>query len=249
VLAFAFPRNGGLDFDYTQGLQAWLLAAIATSDSTPKRLAADLDPLLSPIFTTDTSIGMSLAMSAADLDHDGRDEAIAVMPHADDQHCALLTFTVDADRLTNRGSWILDETCQRVDVLPLDADADGFTDLVLLTGPSDASGGNLSVYWNDGSGNFDSGRRTLLTSDAPLAFAVVKGTPARRLSIAFVNPAGLFLSQASQQPRQFDAPVSLVERPDCTGVVAADLNGDDAVDLVYAASGNLNVLKAILESR
>ena len=103
------------------------------------------------------------------------------------------------------------------------------------------------MSWNFTS--FDSQRRTTLTSDAPLAFAVVKGTPARRLSIAFVNPGGLFLTEASEQPRQFDAPVSLKERPDCTGVVAADLDGDDAVDLAYAASGNLFVLKAILEAR
>jgi len=249
VLAFAYPRSGGLDFDYTQGLQAWLLPALATSDGTPALLETDLDPALSPISISGNTVGMSLAMSAADLDGDGREEAIAAMPHADDQHCALVTMTVDPERLTTRGSWILDEPCWRVDLSPLDADADGFTDLLLLTGPSDASGGTLSVFWNDGSGNFDSSRRTTLTSDAPLAFAALAATPERRLSIAFVNPAGLFLTQASEQPRQFDPAVSLVERTDCTGVVAADLNGDDAVDIAYAASGNLFVLKAILEAR
>ena len=183
------------------------------------------------------------------IDAPTAEEAIAAMPHSDDQHCAVLTFTVDPVRLTTRSSFILDEPCRRVNISALDADADGFPDLLLLSGPSDASGGNLSVFWNDGSGNFDAERRTILTSDAPLAFASLKATPARRLSIAFVNPAGLFLIETAQQPRQFDAPLALVERADCTGVVAADLNGDDAVDLAYAASGNLNVLKAILEAR
>jgi len=249
VLAFAFPRGGSGDFDFTRGMEAWLLPALATSDATPVRLQTDLDPALLPTSITDGTVGLSLALSAADLDHDGRDEAIAAMPHGDDQHCAVLTFTVDPARLTTRQSLILDEPCRLVELSPLDTDADGFIDLLLLNGPSDATGGHLSVFWNDGSGNFDPARRTLLTSDAPLAFAALKATPARPLSIAFVNPAGLFLAQAAQQPRQFDAPVSLVERADCTGVVAADLNGDDAVDLAYAASGNLNVLKAILEAR
>jgi len=40
-----------------------------------------------------------------------------------------------------------------------------------------------------------------------------------------------------------------VERPDCSGIIAADVNGDGATDLVYAAGGNLDVRKAILESR
>jgi hypothetical protein len=249
VLALAFPRSEGLDFDYRQGLQAWLLPALATSDGTPVRLETDLDPALLPISVGDFSTGLSVAMNAADMDGDGREEAIAAMPHGDDQHCALLTFTVDTERLTTKSSLILDQPCWRVEVSALDADADGFRDLLLLTGPREASGGDLSIFWNDGSGNFDRERRTVLTTDAPLAFAALKATPARRLSIAFVNPVGLLLTQASEQPRQFDAPSVLVGRPDCTGVVAADLNGDDAVDLAYAASGNLNILKAILEAR
>jgi hypothetical protein len=249
VLTFAYPRNGAEDFDAALGLEVWLLPELATSDATPARLQTDLDPALQPVSATDANLRMSLATSAADLDGDGREEAIAAMPHTDDQHCAVLTFTVDPKRLTTRSSFILDEPCRRVNLSALDVDADSFPDLLLLSGPSDATGGNLSVFWNDGSGNFDPGGRTLLTSDAPLAFAALEATPARRLSIAFVNPGGLFLTEAAQQPRQFEAPFALRERPDCTGVVAADLNGDDAVDLAYAASGNLNVLKAILEAR
>jgi hypothetical protein len=34
-----------------------------------------------------------------------------------------------------------------------------------------------------------------------------------------------------------------------TGIVAADVNGDDAIDLVLAASGDLVVLKAELKVR
>jgi hypothetical protein len=54
---------------------------------------------------------------------------------------------------------------------------------------------------------------------------------------------------ATQQAREFEPAHLEVGRANCTGIVASDLNGDGATDLVYAAGGNLEVRKAILESR
>ena len=77
----------------------------------------------------------------------------------------------------------------------------------------------------------------------------LKTTTARHLSVAYVNPSGLSLVEATEQAHEFGPPVLDVARPDCTGIIAADVNGDGATDLVYAAGGNLDVRKAILESR
>ena len=160
----------------------------------------------------------------------------------------MLLYGVEPDQLVPRGDWIVEEPCQRVEVRGQDADADGVPDLFLLTGASDASSGTLSVFWNDG-GHFGVQGRTVLTDDAPRAFAVLKATTARHLSVAYVNQSGLNLVTATEQPQEFEPPQLEVARSGCTGVVAADVNGDGATDLVYAADGNLDVCKAILESR
>jgi hypothetical protein len=245
ALAFGFDPQGNLD--PTQGLQAWLLPALA-SEGTPARLAAQFDPELEPVSPTDPSGRLSLSVSAADVDADGRDEAVLAMPSAGGSQCTLLSFGVSRERLDPRAKWTIDEGCRRVDLRPLDADGDGAVDLLLLSG-ADASAGNLSVFWNDGSGAFDVQHRTLLSSNAPRAFAVLKATTARPLSIATVNQQGLFLITASQQAREFAPPGEPIASGDITGLVAADFNGDSAMDLAYAASGNINLLKAVLEAR
>ncbi len=53
---------------------------------------------------------------------------------------------------------------------------------------------------------------------------------------------------ATGAPRQLDARQELLPLDGCTGMTAADLDGDGAADLVLARRGNLNVLKATLES-
>jgi hypothetical protein len=246
VLALSFERNA-FDLNLAAGMQAWLMPALA-SDGTPTLLNADFPPELAPIAGSELAAPLSLSVAEIDGDGDGRDEVVLAMPRNDGGRCSLLLYGVEPDRLVARGDWILEEPCQRVEVRGLDADSDGAPDLLLLAGPSDASSGTLSVFWNE-AGQFASERRTVLTNDAPQSFAVLKATTARHLSVAYVNPSGLNLVVATEQAREFDPPELQVARPDCTGVVAADVNGDGATDLVYAAGGNLDVRKAILESR
>jgi len=247
VLTLAFQREA-FDLNLNEGLQAWLMPSLAT-DGTPTRLAASFDPALAPLSTGNLSARFSLSVGSVDIDGDGRDEAVLALPRANGTQCSLLLFGVEADRLEPRADWVVDEICQRVEVRALDADADRALDLVLLAGSSDDSSGSLSVFWNDGRGGFDAQHRSLLASDAPRAFATLKATTARPLSIAYVNADGLYLVAATQQAREFEPARLEVARANCTGVIASDLNGDGATDLVYAASGNLEVRKAILESR
>jgi hypothetical protein len=246
VLALSFVRDS-FELDLQVGMQAWLMPALA-SDGTPTLLNASFPPELAPITLPELAAPLSLSIAPIDIDGDGRDEVVLAMPRSDGARCSVLLYGVEPDQLVPRGDWIVEEPCQRVEVRGQDADADGAPDVLLLTGPSDASSGTLSVFWNDG-GRFALERRTVLTNDAPQAFAVLKATTARQLSVAYVNQSGLNLVAATEQAHEFQAPELEVARPDCTGIVAADVNGDGATDLVYAAGGNLDVRKAILESR
>jgi hypothetical protein len=247
VLALAFERDlmGTLQLD--RGLQFWLLPALLTSDGTPVHLSADLDPALQPLVPHGNG-ELSLACGAADFAHTGSDQFLLALPKGDDQHCALFEFDVTDTALVARNQSELADSCTAVRVAPFDADGDGLTDLLLLAGPGDPSSGSLSILWNDGSGAFDGSRRTLLSNDAPSAFALLPATPARPFSIAYTNASGVYLVTATADPREFELPQLLVDRTGCTGIVAADLNGDGAVDLAYSADGNLTVLRSSLEA-
>lgn len=246
VLVLALQRDG-YTLNLDAGLQAWLLPALAT-DGTPALLRADFDPEIAPILIGDLSSPVRMSLDHLDIAGDARDEVVLAVPRKDGASCAVLLFAVESDRLEARSSLVVDEACEQVEVRPLDADADGAPDLLLLTGALGGSG-SLSVLWNDGTGGFDASRRTLLTSDTPRAFAVLKTTTARQQQIAYVNAEGLWLIEATQQAREFD-PARLQEpHTGCTGLVAADLNGDAVTDLAYAADGNIHVLKAVLEGR
>lgn len=246
VLALSFLRDA-FELNLDAGIQAWLMPSLA-SDGTPALLHADFPPELGPITTGELAAPLSLSITNLDVDGDGRDEVLMAMPRNDGARCSVLLYGVEPDQLVARGDWIVEEPCQRVEVRGLDADSDGTPDILLLTGAGDASSGTLSVFWNEG-GNFAVERRTVLTNDAPQAFAVLKATTARHLTVGYVNASGLSLVTAKEQAHEFEPPELEVARAGCTGIVAADVNGDGATDLIYAADGNLNVRKAILESR
>ena len=234
-------------------LRLWLLPAQDAPDRRPLRFGGSLDPLLLPIEPFSSGHHLHVASAVADLDKDGRDEAIFAMPYADSQHCGILIASIlpgAPPALALRGTIALEQPCQDPDLVAADADGDGFVDLALLTGTAGQNDRGIAVLWNDGRGGFASSDVTAVLEgrQSVQAFTVLGTTPARPFSWAYVSDRAVMAAAALPSSRGFAAPETLAALPNASGIVAADVNGDGATDLVLAASGNLSILKAGLKS-
>jgi hypothetical protein len=228
-------------------LDFWLLPQLGNSAGTPVRLSGALPADARPFF--DGTQGYSVTTASADVDGDGRDEALLGLPRQDDDHCALWVLDVEPDRVTIRSELDLAEPCARGQLVPV-PDGNGRVDIAWLTSRLDGDDRRLSIFWNDGAGLFSIDRRTVVggAALAPQAFALLPATGARGTTLAYATPAGLELVAIEPSTRALGTPVPLFPLAGCTGMTAADVNGDGAVDLVAAARGNLNVLAASLEA-
>jgi hypothetical protein len=234
--------------------QFWLLPGLATSSSRQIPLEGMLDPRLHPAESCESRIAsINVTSAVADLDRDGRDEALWAMP-ADANHCGIEIVGVSltgSPKALMREPIMLDEPCTRAELLPVDADADGWADIAVLTGGPGEPARKLLILWNDGKGGFASSQRALLNrnQDSPESFTLLRATPGRPLSFGYVTDQNVVLVSASETPRRFSEPRSMADVRHGTGITAGDLNGDGVVDLAVAASGSLNVFKARLEIR
>lgn len=223
-------------------LQFWLLPALASSPGTPVLLAGALPADVHPVVGEG---GLSLFGAAADLDGDGRDEALFATPAGDGEQCALLAFEVEPDRVTLRSDVRVAEPCARAEIAAVHADGDGRPDLGWLTGRADGSDRSFSILWNDGAGGFSAERRSVIAdrSVSPQAFAVLGDSGARGTQVVYATQTGLERVSITAT-RALGAPEPLLPLEGCTGLTAADVDGDGATDLVAAARGNLHVLRA-----
>lgn len=242
VLALAF---NGLPAD--AGLQFWLLPALASSPGTPSLLAGGLPADVHPV--VGNAEGLSLAGAGADLDGDGRDEALLAMPGEDEGHCALIALGVETDRVLEKQRLAVAEPCARIELAALDGDSDGRADVVWLTGRADGSDRRLSIFWNDGAGGLSAEARSIISDHAasPQAFAVLKANAGRGAGVAYATPFGVELVSFAAATRELGAAEPLAALAGATGLTAADVNGDGTVDLVAASGGNLQVLAAGLD--
>jgi hypothetical protein len=263
VMALATQGNPQLD-DY----QFWLLPGLQNSDGRAVDLGGHLDPRLQPLYVEGpgpdpatgmgADLGLSLLGAAADLDGDGRSEALWMMAADDTTRCGLLIVDAPAgdggsSEIAMRDPIILDAPCQHGQLLPVDADGDGHVDVALLTGAAGQAERQLLVLWNDGTGGLDSDHVTTVLDDrgepSPGQFTVLPATASRPLGFAYVTDRGVFRVAATRRgARDFGAPEVIAEIPQGTGIVAADVNGDGVLDLAVAVAGNLRVLKAKLAS-
>jgi hypothetical protein len=232
----------------------WFVPDLDQGEKTPVRLVDGLlDPSLSPVDESDLTGRLSLAGSSADLDGDGRDEALWAMPNNAGK-CTLLSFGIDvrsAPKLIPHGSLELSEGCENPELSTADVDADGAPDILLLSGQHKAKDRKLSVLWNDGAGGFALSEMTQVSGarDVPEGFATLSRTTVRPFGIVYVTEQKAFLARALTGSRGLDPPVALTPQlSQGQGVTAADINGDGAEDLVFADGSKLTVLLAELKT-
>ncbi len=252
ALAYNLPEPKS---DDVTPMNLWLVAGALSPGAETQRSPIDLDSRLQPVKFLDQNSDFTsdVASASADLDGDGLDEAIFVMPAGADQtQCGILLVGVSATGnipVAAKDPIFLDDPCADPVVVPVDADGDKFPDLAVLTGRNDDPDRKLYLFWNDGSGGFANTNFVLISSpdDSPQAFTVLPGSKEQPLAFVYVTDRELRRTTATSA-RVFSTPSTLLSPIiGGTGVTAADVDGDRVKDLVLAQSGRLSVLRAQLE--
>lgn len=228
----------------------WLVPSLDVASATPQRLTGNLDARLRPFLERASGSAISVVATAADLDGDQRDEAVFALPADFGAHCGLQTFQIDAPlgSASSTGLSVLDQPCLDPQLSAVDVDGDSAIDLALLTGSERELDRKLFVLWNDGSGHFDPARSTLVNTSgaAPQAFTFLRPSPNQTFRFAYVTTQAI-MTVARSSGREFAAPQQIgAPLTQGNAISAADVNGDDVVDLVLADDGNLTVLNAQL---
>lgn len=254
VVALGYAENGPSG----QGFDFWLIASIDDNASVPVRLSGALPAGFAPLHEdANGSAQLALAATALDVDGDGVDESIWMMPSQDGGRCGLFWFDVDAraEAVLARGMLELPEPCGRASLKAADLDADGRSELLVQSSDAAEVTGGLWVLWNDGSGSFRDPVRISRLGEVPRAFALLRRSEASSVILAYVTASALELVGTSGEPGSpsvtgqgfFDVRTQIRQLEQGSSVTSGDFNGDGVLDLAFVDAGKVELAFSQLE--
>lgn len=257
VIAGSFVAPGSNDVmalgthEADEGWTQWLAPDFAGAQD-PPRLLKSAAPQAFP--TTMDGASLSVAGIAADLDGDGIDEALWLMPQGPEA-CALLIYEIDAraGAATQKELIRFDEPCRMPQLAAGDQNRDGSLDVLLLLGAP----GRVRVLWNDTKGGLSLADSLVLSDprgEGVRAFSSFPGKPGHR--IAFVTADGLYVAKSEREgegderneasDKAYVVGNELASLENAGAVVALDPNGDGVVDLAVADATGIRLFEAEL---
>lgn len=241
----------------SQGWTQWLAPDIASGRYPPQLLKGDQPPGVVPVQGKGPTSVLSVAGAAADLDGDGRDEALWLMPEGG-AGCALLVYEIAVEAALLKAELHFEEPCRTPALVAFDQDRSGYVDLMLLLGEPQ----RLHVLWNDGEGGFSLERRTIVSDPERgeirgfCPFPQEPGDDYRyRYHLAFVSADTLYVGKpklledeaSSEQAQTFDDIATISRRlEDARAVVVLDPNGDLVPGLAVADAQGIRLFEAAL---
>jgi hypothetical protein len=190
-----------------------------------------------------------------DLDGDGLDELVALMP-SHETDCTLLSYSVDVSdwehpraRLTRQLR--LGEPCPLPELASADLDGDdGKPDaLLILAGDPEAGPRKLSVLRAIQS-SFSLDNRSFIEGPGGhdiRGFSMFPPAVVPGIHLAFVTDAALYMATTRREQGVFDQVRKLHDFNDARSVVVTDPNGDHINDIVVSDAEGLWLLGARLE--
>lgn len=224
----------------------WLIPQVGQSSAPPQLLEADALDDVSPLEPGIDHYVLRSAGVAADVDDDGVDEALWLMPRTGGG-CTLLIESIRAEtsRVSLRSRVDFDEPCITPELSASKLHRPGPLHLLALLGDPARGPRRLSVLWNDGAGGFSKDDRSVLDvgDEDVRAFSVFP----RDASLALVSDVGLRVVQLAAEGRELGAPSSIRDFTDAQAVVATDPNDDGLDDLVVSDADGIWFLGAALK--
>lgn len=241
--------------DPRQEYTLWLAPHITGEKVPPRLLELEKADGAFPAIRNTPEFRLSVASTAVDLDGDGLDELVALMP-SHDTDCALLSYSIDVSdaehpraRLT--GQLLLGEPCPLPELASadLDGDDDKPDALLILAGDPQAGPRKLSVLRSIHSG-FSLDNRSFIEGPGGhdiRGFSMFPRAVVPGIHLAFVTDAALYMATTRREQGVFDQVRKLQDFTDARSVVVTDPNGDHINDIVVSDAEGLWLLGARLE--
>lgn len=266
LMAGAFTAPGANDVVAVGGRNSpadwslWLVPDLGGGKQPPQLLEMDDVPKGAvPVTLQDQGGRMSIAAVAADLEGDGFDEALLLMPQANESDpqapgCVLLSYDVDsvASRALSHGAVFFDEPCPAPELAVADVNGDAALDLLVLIGDGRRAPRKLRLLYNDKNGGFSTENSGILQVEghdirafSMFASAAARegGAPSTRLQrLAFVTEEGLYVARGNA----LDDVTKLEGFDDARAVTVTDPNGDKIEDIAVADAAGLWLVEAQL---